>query len=69
MDNLSVDEVCADAVLFAVMPGSEDLLTEAEAPGSMLFLPTFSAHLLLTLGDGIHHMFPATAQSPHLQEM
>ncbi len=67
MDDLLVDEVCADLVLFAVMPGREDLLAEEESPGSVLLLPSSLPHFLLTLGDGIHHVLPTAAQRPHLQ--
>lgn len=68
MDDLFVNEVRADLVLFAVMPGGEDLLAEEETPGSVLFLPSSSFYFLLTLRDGVHHVLPAAAQSPHLQE-
>lgn len=68
VDDLLVDEVCADLVLFTVVPGGENLLTEEETPGSMLLLPSPPLHLLLTLGDCIHHVLPAAAQSPHLQD-
>lgn len=68
MNDLFVNELCADLVLFAVMPGGEDLLAEEETPGSVLFLPSSPLYFLLTLGDGIHQMLPATSQSPHLQE-
>lgn len=68
MDDLFVDEVCADLVLLAVMPGAEDLLAEEEAPGSVLFLPSSPLDFLLTLGNGVHHVLPAAAQSPHLQD-
>lgn len=68
VDKLSVDEVCADRVLLAVVPGGEDLLAEEETPGSVLLLPSSPLHLLLTLGDGVHHVLPPAAQSPHLQD-
>lgn len=67
MCDLFVDELCAHLVLLAVVPGGEDLLTEEETPGSVLLLPSSPLHFLLTLGDGIHHVLPAAAQSPHLQ--
>ena len=65
-DDLSVDEVSADAVLAAVMPRGEDFFAEIKAPGGMLLLPTFPLYLLLTLGNGIHHMLMPTAQRPPL---
>lgn len=68
MDDLFVDEVCAYLVLLAVVPGGEDLLAEEEAPWCVLLLASPSPLNLLTLGDGVHHMFSATAQSPHLQD-
>lgn len=68
MDDLFVDEVCADFVLFAVMPGGEDLLAKEETPGSVLLLSSSPLYFLLTLGDGVHHVLPAAAQSPHLQD-
>lgn len=68
VDDLSVDEVCAELILFAVMPGGEDLLAEEETPWSVLFLPSPPLYFLFTLGDGIHHVFSAAAQSPHLQD-
>lgn len=68
MDDLQVDEICADLVLFTVVPRGEDLLAEEETPGSMLLLPSSSLHFLLTLGDCVHHMLPAATQSPHLQD-
>lgn len=67
-DDLFVNEVCADLVLFAVMPGREDLLAEIKTPGGVLFLAPFPLYFLLTLGDGVHQVLPAAAQSPHLQE-
>lgn len=67
-NDLFVNEVRADLVLFAVMPGREDLLAEIEPPGGVLFLAPFLLYLLLTLGDGVHQVLPAAAQSPHLQE-
>lgn len=66
MNDLFVDEASADIVLCAVVPRSEDLFTEEEAPGSVLLLPSSPLDLLLTLGDGIHQVFTATAQRPHL---
>lgn len=68
VDDLLVDEVRADLVLFTVVPGGEDLLTEEQTPGSVLLLASPPLRLLLTLGDGIHHMLPAAAQSPHLED-
>ena len=68
MDDLFVDELCAGLVLFAVMPRREDLLAEEETPGSVLLLPSSPLYFQLTLGDGIHHVFPTAVQSPHLQD-
>ena len=66
MDDLLIDELCADLVLFTVVPGAEDLLAEEESPGSVLLLSSSPLHFLLTLGDCIHHMLSAATQSPHL---
>lgn len=68
MDDLSVDEVCAELVVSAVVPGGEDLFPEDETPGGVLLQASFPLCVLLTPGDGIHHVFPAAAQSPHLQD-
>lgn len=68
VDDLFVDELRAGLVLFAVMPGGEDLLAEEETPGSVLLLPSSPLHFLLALRDGVQHVLPATAQSPHLQD-
>ena len=68
MDDLLVNEICADLVSIRVMPGGEDFLAEEETPGSMLLLPSSPFHFLLTLGDCIHHMLPAAAKRPHLQD-
>lgn len=67
MDDLLVDEVCAELVVTAVMPGGEDLFTEDETPGGVLLLASPPLCVLLTPGDGVHHVLPAAAQSPHLQ--
>lgn len=67
MDDLFVNEVRADLVLSAVMPGGEDLLAEKQTPGSVLLLPSSPLYFLLTLGDGVHDVIPAAAQSPHLK--
>lgn len=66
-NDLSVDEVCADAVQVAVMPGGEDLFAEVETPGGMLLLPTLPPHLLLTLWYSIHHMLMSAAERPYLR--
>lgn len=65
-NDLSVDEVCTDTILAAVMPGGENLFAEVETPGSVLLLPTLPSHLLLTLRYGIHHMLMSTAKRPYL---
>lgn len=49
MNELFVNELRADLVLFAIMPGGEDLLAEGEAPGGVLFLPASPFHFLFTL--------------------
>lgn len=49
MDDLSVNELGADLILFAIMPGGEDLLAEGEAPGGVLFLPSSPFDFLFAL--------------------
>lgn len=68
LDDLSVDELRADLVLHAVVPGGEDLLAEQEAPGCVLLLLASRLHLLLALGDGVHQVLATAAQSPHLEQ-
>lgn len=68
MDDLLVDEVCADLVLFAVMPRGEHLLAKEETPWSVLLLAALPFHFLLTLGDGVHDVLLPIAESPHLQD-
>lgn len=48
-NDLSIDKVCADAVLAAVMPGGEDFFAEVKTPWCMLLLSSLPPHLLLTL--------------------
>lgn len=68
LDDLPVDEVSAVLVFRAVVPRGEDLLAEEEPPGGVLLLLALFLHLLLALGDGIHQVLPAAAQSPDLRE-
>lgn len=67
MNDLFVNELCADLILFAIMPRREDLLAEGETPGGVLFLPSSPFYFLFTLRDGIHQVLPPTAQSQHLE--
>lgn len=67
LDDLPVDEVGAVLVFLAVVPRGEDLLAEEEPPGGVLLLLAPLLHLLLALGDGVHQVLPAAAQSPDLQ--
>lgn len=66
-DDLSVDEIRADCIYRGIMPGCEQLLAEVESPGGVLLLLALPSHFLLALRDGVHHMPPATAQGPHLE--
>lgn len=65
-DDLSVNEICANRVHGAVVPGRKQLLAKAEPPGDVLFLFALPSHLLLTLRDRIQHVIPAAAQRAHL---
>lgn len=65
-DDLSVNEICANRVRGAVVPGRKQLLAKAERPGGVVSLFTLPSHLLLTLRDRIQHVIPTAAQRPHL---
>lgn len=67
LDDLPVDEVCAAAVLGAVVPRGEDLLAEEEPPRGVLLLLALPLHFLLALGDGVHQVLTAAPQGPDLQ--
>lgn len=49
MNDLFVNELCADLILFAIVPRGEDLFAEGETPGGVLFLPSSSFYFLFTL--------------------
>lgn len=66
VDDLCVNELCADGVGGAVMPWGEELFPETEAPRSSLLLSPLPPLLLLTLRDGIQHMIPGAAYRPVL---
>lgn len=53
MDDLRVNELCADGVSGAVMPWGEELFPEREMPRSSLLLFSLPPLLLLTLRDGV----------------
>lgn len=67
-DDLAVNEVGANRVHRAVVPGGEQLLAKGEPPGGVLLLFALPSRLLLTLRDCIQHVIPAAAQRPHLPE-
>lgn len=66
-DDLSVDEICADGIYRGIVPGRKQLLAEVESPGGVLLLLALPPHFLLALRDSVHHVLPATAQGPHLE--
>ena len=49
VNDLFVNELCADLILFAIMPRGEDLLAKGETPGGVLFLPAAPFYFLFTL--------------------
>ena len=61
-DDLLVDEVCPNGILGRVVPRSKDLLAEEEPPWSIPLAGSLLFGVLLTLGDGIHHVITSTAQ-------
>lgn len=61
-DDLLVNEVCGHVVLSRVVPGVEDLLPEEQPPGGVPLLGALLLRILLTLGDGVHHVVAAAAQ-------
>lgn len=67
LDDLSVNQICADRIQGAVVPGCEQLLSDGQSPGGVLLLPALSPHLLLALRHGIKHVLSTAAQRPHLE--
>ena len=65
-DDLSVDDVGADEVPRAVVPGREQLLLEEQLPQGRLALVALPPHFVLALRDGVHHVPPVAAQGPQL---
>jgi hypothetical protein len=66
-DDLLVDEICPNRVFGRVVPRSKDLLAEEEPPWSVSLTGSLLFGILLTLGDGVHHMVTSTAQGRYLQ--
>lgn len=64
--NLLVDEIGGHIVLAGVVPGSEDLLPEEEAPRCVALLCSLLLGVLLALGHSVHHVVIATPQRGHL---
>lgn len=53
MDDLTIYELSTDRILLGVMPGSEELLPEVDAPGRLALTFTLGPGQLFTLGNGI----------------
>lgn len=66
-EDLAVNEFGAHRILPGVMPGSEELLPEVDAPGGLALALSPLLGQLFTLGHSIHHMVTVTAQGPELR--
>lgn len=64
--DLLIDEVRADWIRSAVVPGCEDLLAEEQAPGGVPLLPALPLHVLLALRDGIQDVISTTPEGGDL---